>query len=144
MLTRADWMSQIAHAGSMALIARVPRWDANGLEAVADAPGSSHPLLRSGRLHAVHACEYGAQAAAIHGALLARSAQSRCEAGGLLAALREVRLGSPWIALTQPLEIHACRYAALPTAMQYTFEVWQGETPIASGRILIALPTAAP
>ena len=144
MLTRSAWAGMIPHAGAMALIARVLRWDAEHLEAEADAPGAAHPLLRDGRLHALHACEYGAQAAAVHGALLARAGVAELAPAGLLAALRGVRLQGQWVSLTQPLCIEVRRQSALPAAAQYRFLVWQGDAALAQGQALITFGSATP
>ena len=144
MLTRSAWAGMIPHAGAMALIARVLHWDAEHLDAEADAPGTAHPLLRDGRLHALHACEYGAQAAAVHGALLARAGLAEHAPAGLLAALRGVRLQPQWVSLTQPLRIEVRRQSALPAAVQYRFLVWQGNAALAQGQALIAFGNATP
>ncbi len=138
MLTREHWAGRIPHAQAMALIARVHAWDAQSIDAGADAPGSAHPLLREGRLHAVHACEYGAQAAAVHGALLAQAQRPQASPAGLLAALRDVRLSAPWLDPALPLRIRAWRLAALPAAVQYRFEVLQAGAPCVQGQVLIA------
>jgi predicted hotdog family 3-hydroxylacyl-ACP dehydratase len=144
MLTRSAWAGMIPHAGAMALIARVLRWDAEHLEAEADAPGVAHPLLRDGRLHALHACEYGAQAAAVHGALLARAGIAEPAPAGLLAALRGVRLQGQWVSLRQPLRIEVRRQSALPAAAQYRFLVQQGGAALAQGQALIAFGGVTP
>lgn len=82
----------IPHAGSMCLLDAVLDWDEASIRcSTATHRDPCHPLRRDGRLAAVHAFEYGAQAAAIHGALLARSsAQPRYD--GYLGALRNGRL----------------------------------------------------
>ncbi len=141
MLTRADWAGLIPHADGMDLLARVLDWDAERLRGEADAPGAAHPLARAGRVHAVHACEYGAQAAAVHGALHARAEGARA-AAGLLAALRDVRLHATWIADDAPLDIDVRRLAALPQAAQYHFAVAQHGRALASGVVTIAFATA--
>jgi len=137
--TRADWAACIPHADAMALIARVSHWDDAYICAEADAPGSQHPLARrDGRVHALHACEYGAQAAAVHGALLAQAAAACDARNGVLAALRNVRLHGPWLDPAAPIHIEAWRLAALPQALQYRFVVGQGNGVIAEGQVLIA------
>ena len=137
MLTRADWAGLIPHAGRMDLLDRVLHWDADSLEDEALAPDAAHPLVRAGRVHALHACEYAAQAAAVHGALLARAAQATT-APGLLAALRAVQLQHEWIGSAAPLHIAVWRLAATTQAVQYRFAVAQCAAPLAQGQLLIA------
>lgn len=50
-----------------------------------------HALEHQQRIAAVHLCEYGAQAAAVHGALLAAARDERAPQGWLV-ALRDVQL----------------------------------------------------
>ncbi|WP_297900432.1 phosphotransferase [Metallibacterium sp.] len=137
MLTRANWAGLIPHTGRMDVLDRVLHWDDECLQAEAMAPDATHPLARAGRVHAVHLCEYGAQAAAVHGALLARNAH-RVAPTGLLAALRAVRLHGQWIDTAAPLHIAVRRLAALPEAVQYRFEVAQLGATLAQGQVLIA------
>ncbi|KGO97540.1 phosphotransferase, partial [Lysobacter defluvii IMMIB APB-9 = DSM 18482] len=66
----------VPHAGSMSLWDEVLDW--SGERIVLRAwrhRDPAHPLRSNGRLHAVHLCEYGAQAMAVHGGL-------RASAGG--------------------------------------------------------------
>ena len=82
----------IPHAGGMCLIDTVLAWDSEHIRCLtASHRRPDHPLRRDGRLSAVHAFEYGAQAAAIHGALLARSAGCP-PIVGYLGTLRRARL----------------------------------------------------
>jgi predicted hotdog family 3-hydroxylacyl-ACP dehydratase len=70
--TRAEIEQLIPHAGGMCLLERVLAFDDTGLHAQSDAHRDpAHPLRRDGRLSALHLCEYGAQAMAVHGGLLA-------------------------------------------------------------------------
>lgn len=83
----------IPHAGSMCLIDAVSGWDPEAIVCVASSHRHpDHPLRRDGQLAAMHAFEYAAQAAAIHGALLAR-AIGRRPIVGYLGTLRHARLG---------------------------------------------------
>jgi len=141
MLTRADWAGLIPHAGRMDLLERVLYWDTGRLEAEARAPDAAHPLAHAGRVRALHACEYAAQAAAVHGGLLARAAQF-APAPGLLATLRGVQLPQEWIAPAAPLRIAVWRLAATTQAVQYRFVVAQGAVPLAQGQLLIAFGVA--
>ena len=101
MLPKSDWQHLIPHAGGMCLLDEVVAWD----DAAIHARTRSHarddnPLRSDGQLRALHLAEYGAQAMAIHGGLLAR-AQGAVAAPGYLVSLRDVELARrigvpPW------------------------------------------------
>ena len=62
----------IPHAGSMCLLEQVVSWDQQGVVCSTQSHKSlANPLRSSDQLSAVHAVEYGAQAVAVHGGLLA-------------------------------------------------------------------------
>ncbi len=82
----------VPHQGLMCLWEEVVAWDAQRI--VLRSLGhrsAAHPLRAGGRLHALHLCEYGAQAMAVHGGLLGRE-QGRPVRPGMLVALRGVQL----------------------------------------------------
>lgn len=146
------WRGLIPHAGAMALIERVLGFDAGHIHAQADNHRDrGHPLRHDGRLHAIHLCEYGAQAMAVHGALCARAAfgnggdDSASPADmrpGLLTALRDVQLHVDRIDdLPGPLSIHAQREQADARAWLYAFQVHHGRQQLASGRAMVVLET---
>lgn len=135
MLTRASWAAHIPHAGSMALIDSVVDWDATNIHAMAARlAAAEHPLAGPAGLHAVHLAEYGAQASAVHGALLG-------EAGvraGRLVGLRDIALAVEYVDLSAgPLDIHAQRLLADERAAQYAFQVAQQGRMLASGRVAV-------
>ena len=98
----------IPHAGSMCLLERVVEWTPERVM-LATATHRSHdnPLRSDGRLRAVHLCEYGAQAMAVHGGLVARAAGETAQPG-LLVSLRDVRLLVEYID-DLPGELVVCR-----------------------------------
>src|SRR5690606_1288170 len=101
-----------------------------------------HPLRADGRLHAVHLCEYGAQAMAVHGGLLARQAGAAAAPPGMLVALRGVELRAGRIDdLSGSLECIAEVLARGPASQQYTFRITHAGTLLAQGRATVALPT---
>ena len=64
----------IPHAGTMCLLDNVIDWDDESIVCVTNTHrDANNPLRRHNQLSAVHALEYGAQAAAIHGGLRAVS-----------------------------------------------------------------------
>src|SRR2546429_9635671 len=59
----------------MCLLDEVTRWDDRSIMSVSNTHRDpANPLRRQGRLSAVHAFEYGAQAAAVHGGFRGRAA----------------------------------------------------------------------
>src|ERR687887_1160548 len=82
----------IPHSGLMCLLDQVTQWDDRSIVCISNTHrDTANSLRRQGRLSAVHAFEYGAQAAAVHGGLRARSA-GMIAPPGFLAALRNGRL----------------------------------------------------
>ena len=92
MIGRDEIQSLIPHQGAMCLWDEVVEWDASHIRLRArNHRDPLHPLRSGDRLHAVHLCEYGAQAMAVHGGLRAQQAGGVARPG-LLVALRDVRL----------------------------------------------------
>jgi predicted hotdog family 3-hydroxylacyl-ACP dehydratase len=139
-LERSAWIDLIPHAGAMALIDAVVEVDPDRILARSDNHrAADHPLRRDGRLHAIHLCEYGAQAMAVHGALVARAAGGRARPG-LLVALRAVDLAVGHIDLLPgPLLIDARREHADAGAWLYRFEVSHGGATLARGQAMVML-----
>src|SRR6266576_3721198 len=109
-LAKAEIRTLIPHAGLMCLLDSVLKWDAESIVCTSETHRDpANPLRRDGRLSALHAFEYGAQAAAVHGGLRARSAGAampRC----YLAALRDAHLHIARLDdVTSPLEVRARR-----------------------------------
>jgi predicted hotdog family 3-hydroxylacyl-ACP dehydratase len=130
----------IRHSGSMCLLERVISWDAARLKATTGTHRrADNPLRRDGRLDSVHLCEYGAQAMAVHGGLLAQQ-QGRRAPPGLLASLRDVWLAP--IAVQDcagELEVVAVRVFGDGNGWQYEFEVSHQSALLASGRVAVVL-----
>lgn len=134
----------IPHAGSMSLLESVLSWDDTRLTAATTThrdPGN--PLARDGRLRAVHLCEYGAQAMALHGGL---SAQARGERArpGLLVSLRDVVFGCDFVhGLAGELIVEAHRLHDSGSAWQYDFRVTHAGQLLAHGRATVSLASRA-
>jgi predicted hotdog family 3-hydroxylacyl-ACP dehydratase len=137
---RSEWIDLIPHAGAMALVDAVLACDPDRILARSDnhrSPG--HPLRRAGQLHAIHLCEYGAQAMAVHGALIARAAGGRARPG-LLVALRAVELTVDRIdRLPGALLIDARREHADAGAWLYRFQISHGADTLARGQAMVML-----
>lgn len=134
----ADIRALVPHAGAMCLLGELVSWNAEGATLLARSHGSpGNPLRRHGRLSAVCLCEYGAQAMAVHGALVARAA-GRPLASGLLVSLREVELAVASVeSLEGELRIEVTRLAGGGAGSQYRFRVSHAGVELASGRAAI-------
>ena len=132
----ADIDSLVPHAGKMCLLDTVSQWDSSSIACAATGHADpDHPLARGGSLSAIHLAEYGAQAAAVHGALLAGGQPQP----GFVAAFRNVQLHVDAVPGDQPLQVEAKRLAGSATAMQYQFDVSAAGRALARGRRTVAL-----
>lgn len=122
----------------MCLLDEVVAWD----EAAIHARTRSHarndnPLRSDGQLRALHLAEYGAQAMAIHGGLLAR-AQGAVAAPGYLVSLRDVELAVARIDdIGDALDVHAQRLLAGDGHWQYEFRIEHAGRVLARGRAAV-------
>ncbi|KAB7770572.1 phosphotransferase [Xanthomonas maliensis] len=143
MLGRDEISSLIPHQGSMCLWEEVVAWDAQHIVLRSHAHRSAaHPLRADGRLRAVHLCEYGAQAMAVHGGLLGR-ASGKPVRPGMLVALRGVELHVA--DLEQLPDAIACQAQVLmqgEDSQQYSFRLQHGEQLLAEGRATVMLGAA--
>lgn len=143
MLDQTDWAHLIPHAGAMCLLEAVLAWDERRIHATsASHARADHPLRGAHGLHAVHLAEYGAQAAAVHGALLARARGDETVRPGRLVSLRDVQLHAEYVdGLDGALDVHAeCLYADDGGA-QYAFRVEHRGRLLASGRAAVIHPS---
>ena len=136
MLSRERILALVPHQGAMCLWDEVLAWDAQGVRLRAcNHRDSAHPLRHRGRLHAVHLCEYGAQAMAVHGGLLAEGAGVK---PGMLVALRGVELHVDRIDdLPGALEVEARCLMADATSSQYRFLITHQGDVLAQGRAAV-------
>src|SRR4029450_272655 len=97
----------------------------------------ANPLRRDGHLSALHAFEYGAQAAAVHGGLHARS-MGTTASPGYLAGLRDARLHVGLLDdIRSPLQISANCLFGEGSNTVYECRVSAGDLLLANGRITI-------
>lgn len=142
MLPKSDWAHLIPHAGTMCLLDAVQAWDEHTIHAISESHvRADHPLRGAQGLHAVHLAEYGAQAMAVHGALLARARGIVAVRPGRLVSLRDVQLFEEYVDhLAVHLDVHAeCLYADAGGA-QYAFRVEHRGRLLASGRAAVIHP----
>ena len=134
----------IPHQGGMCLNERVLDWGDERLALATTTHRSpDNPLRRGGRLHAIHLCEYGAQAMAVHAGLLAEARGARARPG-MLVSLRGVTLAVQRIDdLPGELRIEAERVLAGDDSAQYAFRVTHDGRLLAEGRAAVMLQAPA-
>jgi predicted hotdog family 3-hydroxylacyl-ACP dehydratase len=137
-INKAEIRTLIPHSGLMCLLDEVTQWDDGSITCVTNTHrDSSNPLRRDGRLSAVHAFEYGAQAAAVHGGLRARSVGATAPPG-YLAALRDARLHVVFLDdIRSPLHVCANRLFGDGANTVYECRVLADNALLANGRVTI-------
>jgi len=138
--TRAEIEALVPHGGAMCLWDEVASFDDARIAVRAfNHRDPTHPLRSGGRLRAVHLCEYGAQAMAVHGGLLARRGGGTAPPG-MLVALRDVTLHVTRIDdLAGALEGEAEALALSATGQQYAFRISHAGVLLAEGRAAVVL-----
>jgi predicted hotdog family 3-hydroxylacyl-ACP dehydratase len=123
----------------MCLLDAVLAWDEKTIHAIsAGHTRADNPLRGEYGLHAVHLAEYGAQAMAVHGGLLARADGVEKSRAGRLVSLRDVQLHGEYVdRLDGRLDVHAeCLYSDNSGA-QYAFRVEHRGHLLATGRAAV-------
>jgi len=133
----------VPHQGLMCLWEEVVAWDAQRIVLRSHAHRAvEHPLRSGGRLRALHLCEYGAQAMAVHGGLLGR-ASGKPVRPGMLVALRGVQLHVADLDdLPDALECEAEVLLQAEDSQQYGFRIVHGAQLLAEGRATVMLGAA--
>ena len=131
----------VPQTGAMCFLDSVTHWDAHSISCSAPAPDENHPLLRSGKVPAITAAEYAAQATALHGALLDTATTPRA---GMLAKLSDVEVHRAWFPTDERrLSVQATLISRTLGGCLYSFDVASAHQPIASGRLMVVFtPTA--
>ncbi len=137
-LIKQQWQHLIPHRGSMSLLDEVIAWDDDAIHLGARSHASAdNPLRSDGMLRALHLCEYGAQAMAVHGGLLAQRAGS-VAAPGLLVSLRAVQLHVQRIDdLPGTIDVHAQKLLGGESSWQYQFRIEYRGRVLALGRAAV-------
>jgi predicted hotdog family 3-hydroxylacyl-ACP dehydratase len=118
----------------MNLLDGIDLWDASSVLAHATSHRApDHPLRRSGALPITAGIEYGAQAAAAHGALVGATG------AGFLASVRAVRFFAERLDdISGPLEVRAEQLGGGDAGVLYRFELSAGGRPLLEGRVTVA------
>lgn len=138
-----DWIaSHIPHQGAMCLLDGVLEWDAQRIVCRATSHRDpANPLRVAAALPAACGIEYGAQAMAVHGALLAPGGAPLGR--GFLASVRAVTLHAARLDdVAGPLEVRAARLSGADDHILYEFSIAGDARELLSGRATVVL--AAP
>jgi predicted hotdog family 3-hydroxylacyl-ACP dehydratase len=140
MMGRDDIEAIVPHKGAMCLWDEVVDWQDDRIRLrTRSHRDPAHPLRSDGVLRAVHLGEYGAQAMAVHGGLLAQQ-HGEIAAPGLLVSLRQVELRCARVdTLPGDLITSAERLHGDGSSWQYAFRVHHDDTLLASGRAAVML-----
>ncbi|HEY0940699.1 MAG TPA: hypothetical protein VGE08_11425 [Steroidobacter sp.] len=140
-MSRETIAALIPHQGDMCLWEHIVEWDDARIVLETHSHRSlDNPLRANGKLRAVHLCEYGAQAMAVHGAL--KAAPERAPPG-MLVSLRSVTFTRDYIDdLTDALRVEAVCLQAGDSSQQYSFKITHAGETITEGRAaaLLELP----
>jgi predicted hotdog family 3-hydroxylacyl-ACP dehydratase len=130
----------IPHSGTMCLLERIEHWDESSVTvATTTHRNPANPLAGRSGLRAIHLCEYGAQAMAVHGGLAASARGERTQPG-MLVSLRDVTLGCDFVqGLDGELLVEAHRLHDNGSAWQYEFRVTHAGRLLAHGRATVSV-----
>ena len=126
----------------MCLLDSVVGWDAASIHARSESHRRlDNPLRSDGKLRALHLCEYGAQAMAVHGGLSAR-AVGGVAAPGFLVSLRAVELHVARVDdLAGALDVYAERLLVGEGSWHYAFRIEHCNSLLATGRAAVVVAT---
>ena len=142
LINKPEIRTLIPHSGLMCLLDGVTEWDNKSITCISNTHRDpANPLRRDGWLSAVHAFEYAAQAIAVHGGLLARSAGAAAPPGYLV-ALRDAHLQVMRLDdIASALKIYAhCLFGDTANSV-YECRVSASDALLVDGRITIMLRT---
>ncbi|VXC12778.1 Phosphotransferase [Luteimonas sp. 9C] len=142
-IDRQTILSMIPHQGAMCLWDAVTAWDAASVTLrSASHRDPANPLRSDGQLRALHLCEYGAQAMAVHGGLRAQATGAPVRPG-MLVALRGMQLHVGRIDdLDGDLECVAEVLVESDDSQQYAFRITCDGALLADGRAAVMLGPA--
>ena len=135
-LDRAWIEKHLPHQGRMNLLDEIVAFDATTLRAIArNHRAADHPLRLRGELPAVSGIEYGAQAAAAHGAACA----AHPSGAGFLAGVRAVKLHATRLDdIASDLAVETEQLGASESGVLYSFSVSGDGRLLVAGRVMVA------
>jgi predicted hotdog family 3-hydroxylacyl-ACP dehydratase len=134
-LDRATIERLVPQAGVMCLLDAVSHWTPASIVCTASAPGADHPLARDASVPGIASCEFAAQAAAIHGALIEHALGPR---PGVLAKLMGIEVHAHEFPRGEQVIVRADMLSRVAAGCLYAFEVRAGERQVCQGRLMVA------
>ena len=136
-------LAMIPHQGAMCLWDGAIAWDDSSVTLrSATHRATDNPLRSDGQLRALHLCEYGAQAMAVHGGLRGQASGAPVRPG-MLVALRGVQLHVARIDdLSGDIECVAQVLVESADSQQYAFRISCNGVLLAEGRAAVILGPA--
>lgn len=137
LLGREEIARRVPHQGDMCLLEQVLEWDATRIVCrVTSHRDARHPLREDGKLGALCAVEYAAQAMALHGNLLRRTGRP-----GLLAAVHDVVVSVQRLDdIPGALTVRAEKLIAQHKHALYQFALVSEERELVRGRAAVVFP----
>jgi predicted hotdog family 3-hydroxylacyl-ACP dehydratase len=139
-----EWIAaRIPHRYDMCLLDGVLTADSQQITCIASSHRArDNPLRHRGRLGALCAIEYAAQAMAVHGAVSASVPQQQRPQSGYLTSARNVVLRVAHLDdIEGDLEIQAQRISGDSATVLYNFSVRAGNSVLVEGRAAVVLDT---
>jgi predicted hotdog family 3-hydroxylacyl-ACP dehydratase len=139
MFSNSELCELIPHSGKMCLIDSINKWDSESIICTTKThQNQDNPLLFNGILPVSALIEYGAQAMAIHGALIAKESKEKMQEG-YLAALKDVIFFNDFEInnISSSLIIEATRKFASQGNMIYEFLITSEGDSLISGRATV-------
>jgi len=136
-VNREQLCGLIPHAGSMCLLGSVETWDEDTIVCTATSHrDAANPLRAGNHLPAICGIEFGAQAMAVHGGLLAATGARR----GYLASVRNLEMHVEYLDTGGPLlTVAAVRLLNNDNNQMYEFTIRDGDQLLLSGRAAVFL-----
>jgi len=137
-INQSEIAQLIPHTGMMCLLDKVEFWDSTTIKCITNSHLNSKNPLRSNKELPVYALiEYGAQAMAIHGGLIAKQSGLKITEG-YLAALRDVKINTDSINhIESALNVEATQIMASGGNMIYSFSISSNNNLLLDGRATV-------
>lgn len=140
MINKSEIEKLIPHGHQMCLLDKVLESDEQHIVCSTESHlRDDNPLIEGGQLEAVALVEYGAQAAAIHAALIHSGMGEQKPA--YLGAIKTLKLGLINLGnITSALIVEACCELSNPNGAIYSINVKSADKTVISGRIILIQP----